>query len=108
MSEAKDAGPSPRSPPKNAKLWQGREAASDMVKRYSLASEEASMQGARLGTVMGVVFPCTANILGVLLFLRLPWIVGKAGILNGFFLVFVCCCCTFVTTLSLSAIATNG
>ena len=28
------------------------------------------------GTVMGVIFPCMANILGVLLFLRLPWIVG--------------------------------
>merc|ERR1719265_3146178 len=60
------------------------------------------------GTLMGVIFPCTANILGVLLFLRLPWIVGKAGILQGFLLVLVCCACTFITSLSLSAIATNG
>lgn len=58
--------------------------------------------------VFGVIFPTAANILGVLLFLRLPWIVGKAGVLQAFGLVAVCCCCTFITTLSLSAVATNG
>lgn len=89
-------------------LWHGREAAAQAIRRYSLSSEEARQSGAGQGTVMGVIFPCMANILGVLLFLRLPWIVGKAGILNGFGLVFVCCTCTFVTTLSLAAIATNG
>lgn len=88
-------------------MWHGREPAATLVRRYS-SSEATKMGGAGLGTVMGVVFPCMANILGVLLFLRLPWIVGKAGILQGFFLVLVCCSCTFVTTLSLSAVATNG
>eukprot|EP00930_Biecheleria_cincta_P096598 TRINITY_DN8841_c0_g1_i2.p1 TRINITY_DN8841_c0_g1~~TRINITY_DN8841_c0_g1_i2.p1 ORF type:complete len:1089 (+),score=175.20 TRINITY_DN8841_c0_g1_i2:220-3267(+) len=58
--------------------------------------------------VQGVIFPCMGNILGVILFLRGPWIVGKAGILQGFGVGAVCCTCTFLTTLSLSAIATNG
>merc|ERR1719506_2459891 len=57
---------------------------------------------------MGVIFPCMSNILGVIVFLRGPWITGKAGIVNAFCLAAVCSLCTFVTSLSLSAIATNG
>lgn len=87
-------------------IWHGRESATDRARRYSSASLRMLTVGQ--GTIMGVIFPCTANILGVLLFLRLPWIVGKAGILQGFLLVLVCCACTFITSLSLSAIATNG
>jgi len=88
-------------------LWHGREPATTTVRRYS-ADTSPKLAGGGQGTLMGVVFPCMANILGVLLFLRLPWIVGKAGILNGFSLVFICCSCTFLTSLSLSAVATNG
>lgn len=58
--------------------------------------------------MMGVFFPTTTSILGVLLFLRLPWVVGKAGVFQACGLVAVCCVCTFATTLSLSAVATNG
>ena len=57
---------------------------------------------------MGVIFPCMANILGVLLFLRLPWIVGKAGIGQSLLVVGIGCLTTFITTLSLCAIASNG
>lgn len=81
---------------------------------------------ANLGTIMGVYLPTVQNILGVILFLRLPWIVGVAGVGMAFFLVALCCiavCCsalqeqltdirlqlqTFLTAISLSAIATNG
>ncbi|KAF4718028.1 hypothetical protein FOZ62_023710 [Perkinsus olseni] len=49
-----------------------------------------------------------ANILGVLLFLRLPWIVGLAGVWQSFGAVLLGCTCTFITSLSLSAVATNG
>jgi len=87
-------------------IWHGRESATDHARRYSSAALSMLTDGQ--GTLLGVIFPCTANILGVLLFLRLPWIVGKAGILQGFLLVLVCCACTFITSLSLSAIATNG
>ncbi|KAF9619530.1 hypothetical protein IFM89_007278 [Coptis chinensis] len=40
--------------------------------------------------------------------LRQEWIVGMAGILDSLLLVSFCGLCTFLTTLSLSAIATNG
>nr|XP_020671163.1 solute carrier family 12 member 6 [Pogona vitticeps] len=62
----------------------------------------------QMGTFMGVYLPCLQNIFGVILFLRLTWVVGTAGILQAFAIVFICCCCTMLTAISMSAIATNG
>ncbi|KAJ8268729.1 hypothetical protein COCON_G00113360 [Conger conger] len=62
----------------------------------------------QMGTFMGVYLPCLQNILGVILFLRLSWVVGAAGILQALCIVFTCCCCTMLTAISMSAIATNG
>ncbi|XP_078526896.1 solute carrier family 12 member 4 [Lissotriton helveticus] len=61
-----------------------------------------------MGTLMGVYLPCLQNIFGVILFLRLTWIVGTAGVLQSFLIVLICCCCTLLTAISMSAIATNG
>lgn len=46
-----------------------------------------------MGTFMGVYLPCLQNILGVILFLRLTWIVGTAGILESLAIVCLCCSC---------------
>ncbi|KAL7385959.1 hypothetical protein ABVT39_002456 [Epinephelus coioides] len=62
----------------------------------------------QMGTFIGVYLPCMQNILGVILFLRLTWIVGTAGILGSFAIVSMCCICTLLTAISMSAIATNG
>uniref|UniRef100_A0A8C2PCF1 Amino acid permease/ SLC12A domain-containing protein n=1 Tax=Capra hircus TaxID=9925 RepID=A0A8C2PCF1_CAPHI len=61
-----------------------------------------------MGTFIGVYLPCLQNILGVILFLRLTWIVGAAGVLESFLIVSMCCTCTMLTAISMSAIATNG
>uniref|UniRef100_A0A669DFD4 Solute carrier family 12 member 6 n=1 Tax=Oreochromis niloticus TaxID=8128 RepID=A0A669DFD4_ORENI len=61
-----------------------------------------------MGTLMGVYLPCLQNIFGVILFLRLTWVVGTAGVLQAFCIVLMCCCCTMLTAISMSAIATNG
>jgi potassium/chloride transporter 4/5/6 len=71
--------------------------------------------------MMGVYFPCVQNIFGVLFFIRLAWIVGVAGIIEALGVVLLCCSVvsafnlqllsifqTFLTAISLSAIATNG
>ncbi|XP_023230852.1 solute carrier family 12 member 6-like [Centruroides sculpturatus] len=63
---------------------------------------------ANLGTVAGVYLPCIQNIFGVIFFIRLVWIVGTAGTPVAFVIVLLCCCVTFTTCISLSAIATNG
>ncbi|KAL6538719.1 Protein ccc1 [Orobanche gracilis] len=62
----------------------------------------------KLGTMMGVFVPCLQNILGIIYYIRFSWIVGMAGIGQSLILVAFCGSCTFLTTLSLSAIATNG
>ncbi|WOL12371.1 cation-chloride cotransporter 1-like [Canna indica] len=60
------------------------------------------------GTMMGVFVPCLQNILGIIYYIRFSWIVGMAGIGEALLLVAFCGSCTFLTSISLSAIATNG
>ncbi|KAF9666471.1 hypothetical protein SADUNF_Sadunf16G0232700 [Salix dunnii] len=62
----------------------------------------------KLGTMMGVFIPCLQNILGIIYYIRFSWIVGMAGIGESLVLVAFCGSCTFLTGISLSAIATNG
>ncbi|KAJ8627276.1 hypothetical protein MRB53_020583 [Persea americana] len=62
----------------------------------------------KLGTMMGVFVPCLQNILGIIYYIRFSWIVGMAGIGESLLLVSFCGLCTFLTSISLSAIATNG
>uniref|UniRef100_A0A8C2KLT0 Solute carrier family 12 member 5b n=1 Tax=Cyprinus carpio TaxID=7962 RepID=A0A8C2KLT0_CYPCA len=72
-------------------------------------NEEARKKTApRMGTLMGVYLPCMQNILGVILFLRMTWLVGAGGVLGTFIIVFMCCSTTMLTAISMSAIATNG
>uniref|UniRef100_H2Z9M8 Solute carrier family 12 member 6 n=1 Tax=Ciona savignyi TaxID=51511 RepID=H2Z9M8_CIOSA len=66
------------------------------------------MEAVKMSTIMGVYLPCVQNILGVILFVRLTWIVGLAGIMESFFIVLLCCVTTLLTSISMSAIATNG
>ncbi|KAG7262041.1 hypothetical protein CRUP_015989 [Coryphaenoides rupestris] len=75
---------------------------------YEDGVPRVTITGPQMGTFIGVYLPCMQNILGVILFLRLTWIVGTAGILGTFAIVFMCCACTMLTAISMSAIATNG
>ncbi|KAK2506838.1 hypothetical protein MC885_010358 [Smutsia gigantea] len=71
-------------------------------------SRRREAKSPRMGTFIGVYLPCLQNILGVILFLRLTWVVGAAGVLESLLVVFMCCTCTMLTAISMSAIATNG
>ncbi|XP_036871324.2 solute carrier family 12 member 7 isoform X3 [Manis javanica] len=71
-------------------------------------SRRREAKSPRMGTFIGVYLPCLQNILGVILFLRLTWVVGAAGVLESLLIVFMCCTCTMLTAISMSAIATNG
>ncbi|XP_051133564.1 cation-chloride cotransporter 1 isoform X1 [Andrographis paniculata] len=70
--------------------------------------ERARANNLKLGTMMGVFVPCLQNILGIIYYIRFTWIVGMAGIGQSLLLVAFCGSCTLLTTISLSAIATNG
>uniref|UniRef100_A0AAR2M1I8 Solute carrier family 12 member 7a n=1 Tax=Pygocentrus nattereri TaxID=42514 RepID=A0AAR2M1I8_PYGNA len=58
--------------------------------------KRVAIKGPQMGTFIGVYLPCMQNILGVILFLRLTWIVGTAGILGSFTIVFMCCACMYI------------
>ena len=51
---------------------------------------------------------CMLNIWGVMLFIRLSWIVAEAGIGQAILIVLVATLITSLTALSMSAISTNG
>ena len=48
-------------------------------------------QKAKLGMVLGVYLPTIQHIFGVLMFVRLAYIVGSMGTIEAFAMVFMCC-----------------
>jgi|TARA_B110000208_G_scaffold190462_1_gene254430 amino acid transporter len=61
-----------------------------------------------LGWFDGVWIPVVLNIWGVILFLRMGWLVGQAGILVGIVIITLANTITTLTTLSLSALCSSG
>jgi len=51
---------------------------------------------------------CVLNIFGVMLFLRISWVVGQAGIGLASLVILLASVVTTLTALSMSAICTNG
>jgi amino acid transporter len=62
----------------------------------------------RLGTFFGVFVPCISSMFGVASFLRLSTIVGQAGFWGTFLVIIAGFALCLLTTLSLSALITNG
>jgi amino acid transporter len=60
-----------------------------------------------LGTFAGVFTPSILTILGIILFLRLGYVVGNAGLGRAFIIIGLANAISVLTTVSLSAIATN-
>lgn len=60
-----------------------------------------------LGTFGGVYTPSILTILGVIMYLRFGWVVGNAGLLGTFAIVTLANLITFLTALSICAIATD-
>ncbi|MBA2727530.1 MAG: amino acid permease [Parachlamydiaceae bacterium] len=62
----------------------------------------------KFGTFLGVFVPCILMLFGVIIFLRLGWIVGIIGINEALIIITLSALIALVTTLSMSAIATNN
>lgn len=69
--------------------------------------EVLETRGAGLGTFGGVFTPSILTILGVIMYLRLGWVVGNVGLLGTLLIVTIATGITFLTALSISAIATD-
>ena len=69
----------------------------------------AAKQGhtGNLGTFAGVFTPSILTILGIILFLRLGYVVGSAGLARTLVILVLANGISILTTISLSAIATN-
>ncbi|RAL08949.1 putative cation chloride cotransporter [Aspergillus homomorphus CBS 101889] len=83
-----------------------RESGVDQKERE--AQKRVSENYDKLGTFSGVFVPTTLNVLSILMFLRFGFILGQAGLLGMFGLLAISYTINLVTTMSLSAIATNG
>jgi amino acid transporter len=70
------------------------------------AERQAPARG--LGTFLGVFTPTALTILGVILYLRLGWVVGNIGLAPALLVVVLANAITLVTTLSFSSVATNA
>jgi amino acid transporter len=61
----------------------------------------------KFGTFAGVFTPTLLTILGVIMYLRMGWVVGNAGLLGAWLIIIVSFLITLTTALSMSAITTN-
>lgn len=61
----------------------------------------------KFGTFGGVFTPTLLTILGVIMYLRMGWVVGNAGLLGTWLIITVSFLITLCTALSMSAITTN-
>jgi hypothetical protein len=68
-----------------------------------LSNSSILSSNAQLNTLFGVYLPCVQNIIGVIVFIRLYWVIGVSGILEGMIIIGLCCLCTFLTAISLAA-----
>ncbi len=60
-----------------------------------------------LGTFLGVFTPSMLTILGVIMYLRFGWVIGNAGLGHALLIIGLANAITFLTALSVSAVATN-
>jgi amino acid transporter len=66
-----------------------------------------SSAAGRFGTFAGVFTPNVLTILGIILFLRVGWVVGQAGLSGALLIISIACLISFLTGLSLSAVSTS-
>jgi len=98
------------SPTKSSRKSRIRKSSSKLSKRSQTTNNktDTTTDDDKLDTYSGVFLPCLAQIVGVIFFLRLPTITGQAGTIYATLIILCCVFSTFLTSLSLSAIASNG
>ncbi|KAF2655346.1 hypothetical protein K491DRAFT_778779 [Lophiostoma macrostomum CBS 122681] len=82
--------------------------APDVVKPRPGAMPRPIGGTSKLGTFAGVFVPTTLNVLSILMFLRFGFILGQTGVVGMMGMLVACYAINLLTTMSISAIATNG
>ncbi|KAL1918127.1 uncharacterized protein VTP21DRAFT_3393 [Calcarisporiella thermophila] len=79
----------------------------DTPSQFSQQRTDGKANG-KLGTFDGVFVPTVLSIWGIIFFIRFGFVIGQAGILGTVFLFLAGYTIVILTTLSISAISTNG
>ncbi|NND62708.1 MAG: Na-K-Cl cotransporter [Flavobacteriaceae bacterium] len=69
--------------------------------------ETSNDKAKKFGTFGGVFTPTLLTILGVIMYLRMGWVVGNAGLLGAWLIIIISFAITLCTALSMSSITTN-
>ena len=72
-----------------------------------MSTSPSSRQGYGFGTFQGVFTPSILTIIGVVMYLRFGWMLGHVGLATSLVIVTIGSTITFLTGLSISALATN-
>ncbi len=78
-----------------------------MENNYNNKEQTPEISSGTLGTFAGVFTPSILTILGIILFLRMGYVVGNAGLARALIILALANGISVLTTFSLSAIATN-
>jgi len=70
-------------------------------------TKETSTAVKKFGTMAGVFTPTFLTILGVIMYIRHPWVVGNAGIIGALLIIVIAVAITLSTALSLSIFPLN-
>ncbi|VDM61432.1 unnamed protein product [Angiostrongylus costaricensis] len=91
----------------NDELVQGRveKPSKTRMEKFSPPPTQARV---KFGWIQGVFVRCLLNIFGVMLYLRISWVAGQAGIGLGSIIVLLASLVTTITAISTCAICTNG
>jgi len=73
--------------------------------KFTMGANQPTLK--KFGTFGGVFTPTLLTILGVIMYLRLGWVVGNAGLLGAWLIIVISFLITLCTALSMSAITTN-
>ena len=71
------------------------------------AADDSTALIKKFGTFQGVFTPTLLTILGVIMYIRGPWVVGNAGVAGAIIIISIATAITFFTSLSMSSIVTN-
>ena len=74
---------------------------------YNSGMKRNDSQGYGFGTFQGVFTPSILTIIGVVMYLRFGWMLGHVGLRTSLVIVTIGSAITFLTGLSISALATN-
>ena len=69
--------------PVESLLWDEERRVPDILEDLEEQNKGGESTGNKLGTLIGVYCPTIQNIFGVILFIRMSWIVGVCGIYEG-------------------------